>query len=1227
VSLSLRVVTLLRGAGVAAACLGLLVLAAPVANADHTPTPTGVALVGSLQSELGCPGDWQPECSQTELLPVAGSPGVYRATFDVPAGDYMYKVALNDSWDENYGAGGAPGGADIPITAPGGPVTFTYDHATHVITDDTPKALGSDRGAHWLRHGLIAWNLPDDRDGWTYRLHAAPNGGLTAQGGQIEGGSSFPLSLRPTGLPADLRDQDPHLSAYEALELPASARRQARELLTGQLVVAAYKDGELQQSTGLQIPRVLDELYKGAYDADLGPTWEGVVPSLAVWAPTAKNVDVLVDPPGLAPEQRVPMDLGDDGVWRVTGDPTWRNARYIYDVTVYVPTVDDVVTNSVTDPYSLGLTLNSSRSILVDLQDAELKPAGWDGLSKPPLAQPEDTTIYELHVRDFSISDETVPEAHRGGFLAFTDHDSDGMRHLRGLAGAGLNTLHLLPLNDIASIPEDREDQQQPPCDLRSFPPDSEEQQECVGQTAANDAFNWGYDPLHYTTPEGSYSTDPDGTARIREFREAVMAINGTGLRVVPDVVYNHTPASGQDAKSILDRIVPGYYQRLEPTSGNVETSTCCQNTASEHRMMEKLMIDSLVTWAREYKVDGFRFDLMGHHSKANIVAVRKALDGLTPQKDGVDGKRMYLYGEGWNFGEVKDNARFPNATQLNMAGTEIGTFNDRLRDAVRGGGPFDEDMRRQGFASGLFTDPNGAETEEGENLNGSPEEQKARLLLYQDQIRVGLTGNLRDYTFVDREGHTVKGSDVKYGEASGDIQPVGYAADPADTITYVEAHDNETIFDALQYKLPRDTPMAARARMNTIAQAATALAQGPSFWHAGTDLLRSKSMDHNSYDSGDWFNRIDWSGQESTWGSGLPPARDNSERWDIMRPLLADPALKPAPGDMSAASARAADLLRIRFSSPLFRLGTAELVQERVSFPTGGPEQTPGVIVMAIDDHRGRDLDPRAEGVVVVFNASPNSTTQTVSSLTGRPFGLSSVQAGGSDPVVRQSSYDSATGAFTVPARTVAVFVEPAAASPAQPAAGPAGSVSPADSRCGNEITGTAAGERLTGTPRGDRLAGMDGDDFLDGLAGDDCVDGLAGNDVLRGSTGVDTVEGEKGNDRVNGNQGRDNVRGGTGDDRVSGGSGRDVLMGNTGRDRLYGGSAADQIFGNAGRDRISAGRGRDSVEGGSGNDTIYAKDGSRDSIDCGRGKDTVMTRDAIDKLTGCERRGRVRR
>jgi pullulanase-type alpha-1,6-glucosidase len=392
--------------------------------------------------------------------------------------------------------------------------------------------------------------------------------------------------------------------------------------------------------------------------------------------------------------------------------------------------------------------------------------------------------------------------------------------------------------------------------------------------------------------------------------------------------------------------------------------------------------------------------------------AVRAALDDLTVADDGVDGSSIYVYGEGWNFGEVANNARFQQASQLELFGAGIGTFSDRLRDAVRGGGPFDDDPRIQGFASGLYTAANTSPA------NGSTEQQLARLLLYHDQIKVGLAGNLREYEFVDRTGTEVSGAEVDYNG-----QPAGYAADPSEVITYVDAHDNETLFDALTYKLPVPTSMADRVRMNTLALSTTALAQGPSFWHAGADILRSKSLDRNSYNSGDWFNRVDWTYQGSTFGSGLPPEGDNSSKWPFMIPLLGDPALKPGPADIAAAHAGALDLLQLRFSSPLFRLGAAELIQQRVGFPTGGPGQMPGVIVMTIDDVGGTDLDPDRERLVVVWNATPGS--QTVNLAGAGSLVLHPVQEAGSDDVVKQTTFG--TDTVTVPARTVAVLEQPA--------------------------------------------------------------------------------------------------------------------------------------------------------------------------------------------------------
>ena len=534
-----------------------------------------------------------------------------------------------------------------------------------------------------------------------------------------------------------------------------------------------------------------------------------------------------------------------DGSWTATAGG--RDARYLYDVTVWAPSTLRVESNLVTDPYSVALTPDSTRSVAVDLDDRAYQPALWRTTPSPKLARAVDSTIYELHVRDFSVGDASVPAAHRGSYLAFAD-DGDGTRHLRALAEAGLNTVHLLPSFDIASIGEDKSEQETPATadcgDLASYPPDGEQQQACIEEIRSADGFNWGYDPLHYSTPDGSYASSTaaaDGGSRVAEFRTMVGGLHRSGLRVVLDEVFNHTAAAGQDAKSVLDRVVPGYYHRLDP-SGAVYTSTCCQNVATEHAMAEKLMVDSVVTWARGYRVDGFRFDLMGHHSRANLLAVRAALDRLTLKRDGVDGRSVYLYGEGWNFGEVADDALFEQARQGNLGGTGIGTFSDRLRDAVRGGGPFDDDPRKQGFGSGEATDSNGVTFPGYDPVTSLAHDT--------DLVQLGLAANLRSFTFRTSDGSVKRGDEVDYNG-----QPAGYADEPDEVITYVDAHDNETLWDALTFKLPVATSMDDRIRMNTLSLATTALAQTPSFWHAGADLLRSKSLDRNSYDSGDWFN------------------------------------------------------------------------------------------------------------------------------------------------------------------------------------------------------------------------------------------------------------------------------------------------------------------------------------------------------------------------------------
>ncbi|WP_067501871.1 pullulanase-type alpha-1,6-glucosidase [Actinoplanes sp. TFC3] len=882
--------------------------------------------------------------------------------------------------------------------------------------------------AVWLDRSAIAWKTGSGStleptgagtDGRLYDLIWAPEGGLdpAAPAHRVR------LSAQRNGLSEAQRRKYPHLWQYNVFKLPgfcfAGDGRAAagpavawtpprsdhfcetepstdiRGILRGQVAVTERDaTGKLLSATGVQLAGALDDVYAAATGAKLGPVFRQGKPSLTVWAPTAHEVTLeLFDSPSARSRDVAMSRDAATGVWSVSGPGAWKNKYYRYRVTAWQPVVGKVVTASVTDPYSVALSADSTHSQIADLSDAALTPAGWAGLRKPAA---RDVQITELSVRDFSAD---------GTYKAFTDAASPGLKHLAALAKAGSTYAHLLPVFDFASTPERRADQRQPPCDLAALPPDSEEQQKCIAAVADVDGYNWGYDPLHYTTPEGGYATDPQGAARTREFREMVAGINKAGLRVVLDVVYNHTAAAGTDDHSVLDQIVPGYYQRLLE-DGTVANSTCCANTAPENAMMGKLVVDSIVTWARAYKIDGFRFDLMGHHPKANILAVRSALDRLTLAKDGIDGRSIILYGEGWDFGEVAGNARFEQATQATMAGTGVGTFNDRLRDAVRGGGPFDQNPRVQGFASGLLSDPN------GDPVNGTPAEQKARLLHYHDLIKVGLTGNLAGYTFTASDGRRHTGAQIDYNGA-----PAGYTAAPREAVTYVDAHDNEILYDALAYKLPPSTSATDRARQQVVALATTALGQGSGFVTLGSQRLRSKSLDRNSFNSGDWFNRIEWDCTRGNgFGRGLPAAADNQSKWPYAKPLLADPALKPGCDAITLADAGYQQLLRIRASSPVFNLGSAAQVQKRLSFPVSGAQETPGVITMKLD---GRGVDRRWTSVTVVFNATPSTVTQTVASLRGAAVGLHPEQRG------LNATFAKGSGTFTVAGRTVAVFVQ----------------------------------------------------------------------------------------------------------------------------------------------------------------------------------------------------------
>ena len=860
--------------------------------------------------------------------------------------------------------------------------------------------------AHWLDQNTFIWNgsvAPSS----IVRLHYAEDASLDIdRDGNLNGAT---VELLPVDLTEAQQALVPHLADKPAFSANFTAD-EAKAMLKNQLVLAATDaDGELLAATYVQAAKVLDDLYtKGDADADeatLGIQYQEGGISASVWAPTARSVKLKVydAAKSLAATHDMTLDSA-TGIWRYDGSSALDRQFYRYEVTVYHPLTRKVETIESTDPYSLSLSTNGSYSQFVNLNDADLAPEGWSERTVPTVAKPEDIVIYEGHVRDFSIRDQSVSAANRGKYLAFTETDSLPVKHLKSLADNGLTHFHLLPLNDQANINEDASRRialtdtvaklcqlkaDAPVCGntdanatllsvLESYSAFGEKAQELVQAMRSLDGFNWGYDPQHFIAPEGSYASNPDGVARIKEVRAMNKALNDIGLRTVLDVVYNHTSASGLNTTSVFDKIVPGYYHRYNETTGGIERSTCCENTATEHRMFDKFMQDSLLILARDFGFNDFRFDIMGHSPKDSILAAREVVRSFDPN--------VYFYGEGWNFGEVTNNRLFVQAKQIDMAGTEVGTFNDRPRDPIR--------------EAVLFSADASDDT-----------------LRKQDLIRIGLAGTLKDYVLENYQG--VAGPASSFGGA-------GYAADPADIINYVSKHDKETLWDKLQYGLTASMTLAERVRAQNVAIAIPLMSQGIPFLQMGGDFLRSKSMDQDSYDAGDWFNFVDFTMQSNNFGVGLPLAEKNAANWKAIGNILTNPNAKPEPEDIQFASAVFKEFLSIRAGSPLFRLATAQDVFDRVGFHNIGKNQTPGLIVMSIDDGTGlTDLDPQHDALVVMINGTGQEQSHTIPTAAG--FDLHPIQQASVDTNVTTASFSAGVdeGTFTVPAQTIAVFVK----------------------------------------------------------------------------------------------------------------------------------------------------------------------------------------------------------
>ena len=548
-----------------------------------------------------------------------------------------------------------------------------------------------------------------------------------------------------------------YIETEEALNIGGSYR----------LVINGYGEKEVVPT------EIFDSEYFASnyhYDGDdLGAVINGDKTVFKLWAPTASKVvlNLFEKGDGVDAYKTVELDKGEKGVWSHT-EKCSHGTYYTYTVTTSVGTQEAV------DPYAKATGVNGKRAMVVDLSKTD--PDGWnDDVYTSPISDYSDAVIWEIHVRDFSNKIES--SQYKGKYLAFTETGlvnehgkAVGVDYLKEL---GITHVHLLPVYDYASVDEKN--------------PDS--------------GFNWGYDPENYNVPEGSYSTDPyNGEVRINEFKQMVMALHNAGIGVIMDVVYNHT----YDANSSFNKIVPYYYYRYTSSGANSSASGCGNDTASERYMYGKFMVESTSYWMKEYKLDGFRFDLMGLHDLQTMQKIESAVHTLNP--------KAIIYGEGWTMGSTIDGSAQANQSQISQivpTGDAIGgiaVFNDIMRDALKGS-VFDKTA--QGY------------------INGAPN-----------------ADNLSKVIF------SMRGA-VDSG--------MSWSVNDSMIINYMSAHDNNTLWDKLLLSNPNASD-DDRNKMNNLGAALIMLSKGTPFWQAGEEMLRTKNGDENSYKSDDSVNNIDWS-------------------------------------------------------------------------------------------------------------------------------------------------------------------------------------------------------------------------------------------------------------------------------------------------------------------------------------------------------------------------------
>ncbi len=484
----------------------------------------------------------------------------------------------------------------------------------------------------------------------------------------------------------------------------------------------------------------------------------------------AKSVKVYIYDQGVGGEaiQTVKMKRTGTDLWTADVKGDLKGKFYTFQVQTRKQTMKETP-----GVFAKAVAVNGRRAAVVDM--AETNPEGWNNDKRPLTKSPADLVIYEMHHRDFSISP-TSGLKHKSKYLALTEPKA--VYYLKNL---GVNAIHILPSFDYASVDESKPDVPQ---------------------------YNWGYDPLNYNVPEGSYATDATcPVARIKEFKQMVQTLHNAGIRVILDVVYNHTFNIDE---SNFNLTYPGYYYRTTKDGKISDGSGCGNETASEKPLMRQFMIESVLYWAKEYHIDGFRFDLMGIHDIETMNLIRKALDEVDPN--------IYMYGEGWSAGSCaypeEKLAMKANTRQLDR----IGAFCDDMRDAIRG--PFNDDHKTAFLGA----------------VAGNEE-----------SIKFGIAGCI-DHPQIDI-------TKVNYSKAP-------WANSPAQKISYISCHDDMCVVDRLKASIPGITTDEL-IRLDLLGQTAVFTAQGVPFIYAGEEVLRDKKGVHNSFKSPDSINAIDWTNKD----------------------------------------------------------------------------------------------------------------------------------------------------------------------------------------------------------------------------------------------------------------------------------------------------------------------------------------------------------------------------